>query len=111
MTEFPSEDTKEPWRLIGGLQQSNKESIGSEEIVNEEICCENVQRLTSFGLTQSLTSCEENDERYSYRNGNQIEYMAGPLGYVDPLFSIHQSRTNYSLGSHCLHNVKRPVYF
>jgi len=43
------------------------------------------QHLASFGLNQSVTSCEEQDERYSYRYGNQVEYMGGShFPYLDP---------------------------
>lgn len=56
------------------------------------------QNLPGFGFTQSKNSCLFEDEEddvepptspYSYRHGNQVEYMGGPYGYVDPLFS-HQ---------------------
>lgn len=65
------------------------------------------QHLPGFGFSQSKSSClfEDDDEDdvsnhplsstatqqggYSYRNGNQLEYMGGPYGYVDPLYS-HQ---------------------
>ncbi|EFX79737.1 hypothetical protein DAPPUDRAFT_103942 [Daphnia pulex] len=64
--------------------------------------------LPGFGFTQSKSSClfeeEEDDDglmvmgdvppsSYSYRNGNQFEYMGGPYGYVDPIYS-HQLASN-----------------
>ncbi|XP_046446020.1 uncharacterized protein LOC124195584 [Daphnia pulex] len=66
------------------------------------------QHLPGFGFTQSKSSClfeeEEDDDglmvmgdvppsSYSYRNGNQFEYMGGPYGYVDPIYS-HQLASN-----------------
>ena len=59
------------------------------------------QNLPGFGFTQSKNSClfEEEEEQpvncysnYSYRHGNQLEYMGGPYGYVDPLFSHQLTR-------------------
>lgn len=65
------------------------------------------QHLPGFGFTQSKSSClfeddEDSDDGltsstgtcYSYRNGNQLEYMGGPYGYVDPLFG-HQLAANH----------------
>lgn len=72
------------------------------------------QHLPGFGFSQSKSSClfEDDDDDsqpalsssssagqqqhsgYSYRNGNQVEYMGGPYGYVDPLYS-HQLANNH----------------
>lgn len=84
----------------------NGETIATQK---QQIMARFGQHLPGFGFTQSKSSClfeDDDDEEYeldellaapavtySYRNGNQFEYMGGPYGYVDPLYS-HQLPNN-----------------
>ncbi|KZS08547.1 Uncharacterized protein APZ42_027215 [Daphnia magna] len=85
-----------------GRPLANGETMATQK---QQIMARFGQHLPGFGFTQSKSSClfeDEDDEEYeldeissvpavtySYRNGNQFEYMGGPYGYVDPLYS-HQ---------------------
>ncbi|XP_057373289.1 uncharacterized protein LOC130694150 isoform X2 [Daphnia carinata] len=85
-----------------GRPLANGEAIATQK---QQILARFGQHLPGFGFTQSKSSClfeDDDDEEYeldelssapavtySYRNGNQFEYMGGPYGYVDPLYS-HQ---------------------
>ncbi|KAI9565480.1 hypothetical protein GHT06_009272 [Daphnia sinensis] len=85
-----------------GRPLANGETMATQR---QQIMARFGQHLPGFGFTQSKSSClfeDEDDEEYeldelssapsvtySYRNGNQFEYMGGPYGYVDPLYS-HQ---------------------
>lgn len=76
-------------------------SVHNEELLasqKQQILARFGHNLPGFGFTQSKNSCLFEDEEeppvncysnYTYRHGNQLEYMGGPYGYVDPLFS-HQ---------------------
>lgn len=92
-----------------GRSPANVELIATQK---QQIMARFGQHLPGFGFTQSKSSClfEEDDDddglmvgevssfavppsSYSYRNGNQFEYMGGPYGYVDPIYS-HQLANN-----------------
>lgn len=94
----------------------SRTSVNGELLANQkqQILARFGQHLPGFGFSQSKSSClfeDEDDDSssnngcqlssagqqhsgYSYRNGNQVEYMGGPYGYVDPLYS-HQLANNH----------------
>ena len=92
-----------------GRSPTNVELIATQK---QQIMARFGQHIPGFGFTQSKSSClfedEDDDDdgglmlaesgnvppsNYSYRNGNQFEYMGGPYGYVDPVYS-HQLANN-----------------
>ena len=88
--------TTETKSLCGSPKRRHGRSPATHK---HQIMAKFVQYLPGFGFTQSKSSCffEEDDDglppSYSYRNGNQFEYMGGPYGYVDPIYS-HQLVNN-----------------
>jgi hypothetical protein len=100
-----------PQHRYGRSPTSNVELIATQK---QQIMARFGQHIPGFGFTQSKSSClfedEDDDDddglmlaesghvppsNYSYRNGNQFEYMGGPYGYIDPIYS-HQLANNNS---------------